>query len=71
MTPQQEPAIVSHYNVSPVVDIYGSVQGRDSWRSSSGHCKDHRASLRSICRVAATLVTRGQVATMHSSFAGL
>ncbi len=40
MTPMEEPAVVSHYNVQPVIDIYGSVQGRDlggvASRTSSG-----------------------------------
>jgi CzcA family heavy metal efflux pump len=29
ITPGPSPGVVSHYNVQPVIDIYGSVQGRD------------------------------------------
>jgi multidrug efflux pump subunit AcrB len=29
ITPGPSPGIVSHYNVQPVIDIYGAVQGRD------------------------------------------
>ena len=29
MTPGPSPGVVSHYNVQPVIDIYGAVQGRD------------------------------------------
>ena len=70
MTPQQEPAIVSHYNVSPVVDIYGSVQGRDLGGVAADIAKITAEASKHLPR-GSTLVTRGQVATMHSSFAGL
>jgi CzcA family heavy metal efflux pump len=66
----QESATVSHYNVQPVVDIYGSVQGRDL----GGVAKD-------IYRIVADtqkdlprgsrVIVRGQVLTMKSSFIGL
>ena len=66
----QESATVSHYNVQPVVDIYGSVQGRDL----GGVAKD-------IYRIVADtqkdlprgsrVIVRGQVQTMKSSFIGL
>ena len=29
ITPGPSPGVVSHYNVQPVIDIYGAVQGRD------------------------------------------
>ena len=40
ITPGQEQGTVSHYNVQPVLDIYGSVQGRDLGGVSSGHRPD-------------------------------
>jgi len=70
MTPQEEPAIVSHYNVSPVVDIYGSVQGRDLGGVAADIAKITAQASKHLPR-GSTLVTRGQVATMRSSFAGL
>ena len=29
ITPGPSPGVVSHYNVQPVIDIYGAVQERD------------------------------------------
>ena len=29
LSPQTRPAVVSHYNVQPVIDVYASTQGRD------------------------------------------
>jgi CzcA family heavy metal efflux pump len=63
-----EPAVVSHYNVRPVIDVYASVEGRDLGAVSAqiakitGSAKLPRGT---------TIVTRGQVATMQSSFIGL
>jgi multidrug efflux pump subunit AcrB len=70
MSRLSEPAIVSHYNVRPVIDIYASVQGRDL----GGVAKDVQritADATKHLPRGSTLVTRGQVATMHSSFVGL
>jgi multidrug efflux pump subunit AcrB len=70
MTPREEPAVVSHYNVAPVIDIYGSVQGRDLGGVAADVAKITAQAARHLPR-GSTLVTRGQVATMRSSFAGL
>jgi multidrug efflux pump subunit AcrB len=70
MTPREEPAVVSHYNVAPVIDIYGSVQGRDLGGVAADVAKITAQAARHLPRGSA-LVTRGQVATMRSSFAGL
>jgi multidrug efflux pump subunit AcrB len=70
MTPQDEPAVVSHYNVAPVIDIYGSVQGRDLGGVASDVAKITAQASRHLPR-GSTVVTRGQVATMRSSFTGL
>jgi multidrug efflux pump subunit AcrB len=70
MTPQEEPAIVTHYDVAPVIDIYGSVQGRDLGGVSADIAKITDHAKKQLPR-GTTLVTRGQVTTMRSSFRGL
>jgi multidrug efflux pump subunit AcrB len=63
-------AVVSHYNVQPVIDIFGSVQGRDLGgvaRELTGLVDQARGSLPAGSRI----VVRGQVQTMQSSFIGL
>ena len=37
ITPGPSPGVVSHYNVQPVIDIYGAVQGRDLGAVAGGH----------------------------------
>jgi multidrug efflux pump subunit AcrB len=63
-----EPAVVSHYNVRPVIDIYSSVSGRDL-----GSVAKQVDKLTSAVKLppGTSIVTRGQVATMRSSFIGL
>ncbi len=70
MTQTAEPAVVSHYNVQPVIDVYASVQGRDLGGAASDIARITAAAARQLPR-GSTLVTRGQVQTMHSSFVGL
>jgi multidrug efflux pump subunit AcrB len=63
-------AVVSHYNVQPVIDIFGSVQGRDLGgvaRELTGLVDQARGSL----PAGSSIVVRGQVQTMQSSFTGL
>jgi CzcA family heavy metal efflux pump len=64
------PAIVSHYNVQPVIDIYGSVQGRDL----GGVAKDIQpiidAAQKNLPR-GSSIVVRGTIETMRTSFLGL
>jgi multidrug efflux pump subunit AcrB len=63
-------AVISHYNVQPVIDIFGSVQGRDLGgvaREISGFVDQARGSL----PAGSSIVVRGQVQTMQSSFTGL
>ena len=63
-------AEVSHYNIVPVIDIYGSVQGRDLGGVSRDINKlidQARGSLPRGSRV----VVRGQVQTMRASYTGL
>jgi multidrug efflux pump subunit AcrB len=70
MTREYEPAVVTHYNVRPVIDIYGSVQGRDLGGVARDVQRITADAAKHLPR-GSTLVTRGQVATMKSSFIGL
>jgi multidrug efflux pump subunit AcrB len=70
MHPTEEPADVSHYNVAPVIDVFASVQGRDLGSVASAIAKITGQEAKQLPR-GSHLVTRGQVATMKSSFTGL
>jgi multidrug efflux pump subunit AcrB len=70
MTRGQEPAVVTHYNVQRVIDIYAGVQGRDLGGVAADIAKIMAAAQKQLPR-GSSMVTRGQVATMHSSFVGL
>jgi multidrug efflux pump subunit AcrB len=70
MRRMEEPAVASHYNVQPVIDVYASVQGSDLG-SVAAQVKEITDAATSHLPKGSFLVTRGQVATMHSSFIGL
>jgi multidrug efflux pump subunit AcrB len=64
------PAVVSHYNATPAIDIYGSVQGVDLGYVSAQINKiidDARQDLPKGSKI----VLRGQAQTMKASFNGL
>jgi len=63
-------ALVSHYDIQPVIDIYGSVQGRDLGGVAGEIQKIVDDSRKDLPR-GSELVIRGQVQTMKSSYAGL
>ncbi len=63
-------AVVSHYNVQPLIDIYGSVQGRDLG-AVAGDVNRVIARNNTQLPKGASIVVRGQVQTMQSSYAGL
>jgi len=63
-------AAVSHYNVQPVVNIYGSVQGRDLGGVAGDLDRIVDASQKDLPRGSRTIL-RGQIDTMRSSFTGL
>jgi multidrug efflux pump subunit AcrB len=63
-------AAVSHYNVQPVVNIYGSVQGRDLGAVAGDLDRMVGESQKDLPRGSRTIV-RGQIDTMRSSFSGL
>jgi multidrug efflux pump subunit AcrB len=67
---EQVPPVVSHYNVMPVVDVYGGVDGRNLGSVV--------ADIRPLIKKAenglppgTTITMRGQAETMHTSYIGL
>jgi CzcA family heavy metal efflux pump len=68
--PAVTPALVSHYNIQPVVDVYASVQGRDLGGVATDTRKIVSEFEKHLPR-GSEIVMRGQVETMTSSFAGL
>ncbi len=65
-----EMGIVSHYNVQPVIDIFGSVQGRDL----GGVARDIQPILKQVEKElprGSQIVVRGEIDTMQASFIGL
>ncbi len=67
---QQEMAVVSHYNVARVVDIYGAARNRDLGAVGRDITKIVEANRSKLPR-ASRLVIRGQLATMKASYVNL
>jgi multidrug efflux pump subunit AcrB len=67
---QKEPAIVTHYNLQPTVNIYTSVQGRDLGGVAAQIRKIVDDARKELPR-GSEVTIRGQVQTMRSSFIGL
>jgi multidrug efflux pump subunit AcrB len=65
-----EMGVVSHYNVQPVIDIYGAVQGRDLGGVAREIAPIIERSKKDLPR-GSQLIVRGQISTMQSSFSGL
>jgi multidrug efflux pump subunit AcrB len=63
-------AVVSHYNVQPVFEIYADVEGRDLG-GVSADIDRIVAEARTELPRGSSIVVRGQVESMNSSFAGL
>src|SRR5438309_5363011 len=63
-------AVVSHYNVAPVIDIFGAVTGRDLGSVSSDINKIIDATRQQLPR-GSQVIVRGQVQTMQASYTGL
>jgi multidrug efflux pump subunit AcrB len=63
-------AVVSHYNVQPVFEVYANVQGRDLGAVSADVQRVVDA-LRPELPRGSTIVVRGQVESMNSSYRGL
>ncbi|HVM92164.1 MAG TPA: efflux RND transporter permease subunit [Terriglobales bacterium] len=70
LSPTVRPAVVNHYNVQPVIDVYASVQGRDLGGVASDIMKELKPFQDHLPR-GTTMEVRGQVETMRSSFIGL
>ena len=64
------PGVITHYNVKPTIDIYGTVQNTDLG-SVASKVRAIVAETASSLPKGTTVVLRGQVETMHSSFTGL
>jgi multidrug efflux pump subunit AcrB len=65
-----QPAVISHYNVQPLVDVFASVQGRDL----GGVARDVRSVIQPLQKQlprGSHLTITGQVSTMSQSFIGL
>jgi len=65
-----EPAVVSHYNIRRVVDIYGAVEGRDLGAVGRDVARIVEAHRPQLPRGSFAAV-RGQVDTMRTSYTGL
>src|SRR6266849_4599026 len=63
-------AVVSHYNIQPVIDIFGAVQGRDLGAVSRDITRILDQTRSQLPR-GSQLVMRGQVQTMRTSYVGL
>jgi multidrug efflux pump subunit AcrB len=63
-------ASVSHYNITPVIDIFGAVQDEDLGTVSAGIEKLIDQSRSSLVR-GSKVILRGQTETMRTSFIGL
>jgi multidrug efflux pump subunit AcrB len=70
ITREESDAVISHYNVAPVIDLYATTQDRDL----GGVASDIRRVLADTAKDVprgATVVMRGQVVTMDAAFTGL
>jgi multidrug efflux pump subunit AcrB len=64
------PPVISHYNIIPVIDLYGGVNGRDL----GGVLRDLKPLIAQAEKELSKgnfIILRGQAETMHSSFVGL
>lgn len=64
------PAVVSHYNIKPTIDIYGSVEGIDLGSVTTEVKKIIEESKAKLPK-GSSITLRGQAQTMESSFNGL
>ncbi|MEB0139075.1 MULTISPECIES: efflux RND transporter permease subunit [unclassified Undibacterium] len=68
--PASQLAVVSRYNIKPVIDLYVSVEGRDL-AGVAGELEQLVEAARKELPRGASITVRGQVETMRSSFLGL
>ena len=67
ISPGPSPAVVSHYNVQPVIDIYGATQGRDLG-AVAGDIERVIHDMRNSVPHGSYVALRGQVQTMTSAY---
>ncbi len=65
-----ERAVISHYNIQPVIDIFASAQGRDLGAVATDVKRILDDNAKGLPK-GSKLVVRGQIETMQSSFHGL
>jgi len=70
LQPVARPAVVNHYNVQPVIDVYASTQDRDLGGVAAATDRIIKGFDGQLPR-GTHIVLRGQVGTMRSSFVGL
>jgi multidrug efflux pump subunit AcrB len=70
ITPGPSPGVVSHYNVQPVIDIYGAIQERDLGALSSDIAGILEETKKAVPR-GSHVEMRGQVQTMTSAYSQL
>jgi multidrug efflux pump subunit AcrB len=70
ITQGPSPGVVSHYNVQPVIDIFGDTQGRDLGAVSADVYKILAETKKDLPRGSYTVV-RGQVQTMNDAYSQL
>jgi multidrug efflux pump subunit AcrB len=70
LTRGAEMAEVTHYNIQPVIDIYGGVDGRDLGGVAHDIAPIIEQSKKQL-PAGSTIVVRGQIETMNASFLGL
>ena len=70
ITPLTEPGTVTHYNIAPVIDIYGNVVNTDLASVATQVDKILAGAKKQLPR-GSQIVVRGQVLTMRKSFIGL
>jgi multidrug efflux pump subunit AcrB len=64
------PALISHYNIVPMIQVFATPQGRDLGAVSA----DIAAAIKGLAKekpAGVTVVLRGQYATMNTAFSGL
>jgi multidrug efflux pump subunit AcrB len=70
IVPMEEPGTVTHYNIAPVIDIYGNVVNTDLASVATQIDKILAGAQKQLPR-GSQIVVRGQVLTMRRSFIGL
>ena len=70
ITQGPSPGVVSHYNVQPVIDIFGDIQGRDLGAVSGDISKILAETKKDLPR-GSYVTVRGQVQTMNNAYSQL